>query len=211
MALIQSSASLKRIKPLQNGDQLRLPEFKKLYAQHPNIRRAELIEGVVYVASPVYLPHADAQMKIITWLGVYQSKMSGVSAAGEMSIELDGENEVQPDAVMWREGDLSISDDGRGYAVGSPTLVVEIAASTAAYDLGLKKRVYQRNRVQEYLVIAIYEQEIFWFNLEDGAYQPLQPDSVGVYSSSIFQGLKLNRDAFWSGDLQKLLATLDIA
>jgi hypothetical protein len=39
--------------PLENGDRLTRPEFERRYAAAPHITKAELIEGIVYVASPL--------------------------------------------------------------------------------------------------------------------------------------------------------------
>jgi len=39
--------------PLESGDRLTRQEFERRYQAMPNIQKAELIEGVVYVASPV--------------------------------------------------------------------------------------------------------------------------------------------------------------
>jgi hypothetical protein len=38
--------------PLNNGDRLTRAEFERIYAAHPEIKKAELIEGVVYMPSP---------------------------------------------------------------------------------------------------------------------------------------------------------------
>lgn len=42
-------------------------------------------------------------------------------------------------------------------------MVVEIATSSAAYDLHDKWRVYARNGVLEYLVVQMYGQRLDWF------------------------------------------------
>ena len=196
-----------KVRPLQNGDRLSLAEFKQLYAQHPEIRRAELIEGVVYVASPVYFPHAQAQASAITWLGVYHSQTPKTKVTGEQSVELDADNEVQPDALLWLDDDVVVTAEG--LVVGSPSLVVEIAASTASYDLSVKKNIYRRNGVAEYLVFAAYEQQTHWFQLREGQYQPIPANDDGIYRSRVFPGLWLNSLAFWQNDTATLLATLN--
>ncbi|HFC11755.1 MAG TPA: Uma2 family endonuclease, partial [Anaerolineae bacterium] len=185
-----------------------LAEFKYLYANSPRIRRAELIEGVVYVASPVYLPHASSQMLILTLLGVYQSQTPKVRGAGEISVEIDNDNEVQPDAAMWKPDDITAREDKP--ILGSPSLVIEVAASTRSYDLGVKKQVYRRNRVQEYLVLAAHEQEVHWFYWDMGIYKKIEPDDAGVYRSRVFPGLWLDALAFWQNDSASLLATLNL-
>src|SRR5262249_50617399 len=86
--------------------------------------------------------------------------------------------------------------------------VLEIAASSASYDLHMKRRAYQRSGVEEYIAVQMYERCIDWFRLREGMYQSLQPDSTGLLCSEVFPGLCLNLAAFWAGDLAQVLATL---
>ena len=85
---------------------------------------------------------------------------------------------------------------------------MEIAASSAAYDLHDKRRVYQRSGVQEYLALQVYEQEATWFVLREGVYEALPADAADILRSEVFPGLWLNAPAFWAGDLATVLATL---
>lgn len=193
---------------LRNGDRLLLAEFKYLYANSPKIHHAELIEGHVYIAPSIYLPHATTQSQIIGLLSHYQIHTPLISCTGRISIELDKDNEVQPDAVIWKKGDVITSDDAP--LLGSPSLIIEVAASTRSYDLGVKKQVYRRNKVQEYLVLAAHEQEVHWFYWEMGAYKRIACDADGIYRSRVFPGLWLDAYAFWQNDAAELLATLNL-
>ena len=197
--------------PLNSGDRLSRAEFERRYTAHPEIKKAELIEGVVYVPSPVrYEKHADPHANIITWLGVYHAAAPGVKSADNATVRLDFENEVQPDALLRLEpaagGQSIVSEDD--YLEGPPELIVEIAASSASYDLHDKRRAYARNGVPEYLVIQTYEQRVDWFVLREGVYETLQPDDNGLLRSEIFPGLWLQPVALWSSDLAALLADL---
>jgi len=197
--------------PLEAGDRLSRAEFERRYAAHPEIKKAELIEGVVYMASPVHWhqpgrPH----VAMTTWLGVYEAATPGVMAADNATVRLGFDTEPQPDALLCLEpaqgGKSRITEDD--YLEGPPELIVEIAASSAAYDLHDKKRAYQRYGVQEYLVVQTYEQRVDWFVLRAGGYEPLSPDESGVLRSEVFPGLWLQPAALWSGDLPGLLVTL---
>ena len=126
------------------------------------------------------------------------------------TVRLDYENVVQPDALLRLEpalgGRSQVTEDD--YLAGPPELVVEIAASSASYDMHDKRRVYSRNGVQEYLVAQAYEQRVDWFVLREGVYEALQPDAEGVLRSEVFPGLWLPADALWAGDLATMLAVL---
>ena len=125
-------------------------------------------------------------------------------------MRLDRENEVQPDAFLCMQEALGGQSrrDEDDYLEGSPELIVEVAASSAAYDLHEKLRVYRRNGVQEYLVLLAYEQETRWFQLVEGEYKMMTPNKDGIYRSQVFPGLHLHSDLFWADDLAGLLKNL---
>lgn len=197
--------------PLYAGDRLSRVEFERRYHAHPEIKKAELVEGIVYMPSPArFSQHSQPQADVITWLGMYRSVTPGVMVGDNATLRLDYENVVQPDALLRLDPALGgrsriTADD---YLAGPPELVVEIAASSAAYDLGVKRRVYARNGVQEYLAAQAYEQRIDWFVLREGVYETLQPDQNGILRSEVFPGLWLPVDGLWAGDLAALLSVL---
>jgi Uma2 family endonuclease len=195
------------IPPLEPGDHLTVAEFERRYHLHPKIKKAELIEGIVYMPSPVrYAQHGRPHSDLLTWLGVYRAATPGVVSADNTTLRLDEKNEVQPDALLRIETELGgrshITEDD--YLAGSPELIAEVAASGAAYDLHKKRQLYARNGVQEYLAIQVYEKRIDWFCLTKNGYQPLLPNEQGVLASQVFPGLWLLPSAFWD-DLKMLL------
>lgn len=123
---------------------------------------------------------------------------------------MDLDNDPQPDALLRIEpsvgGRSHISEDD--YIEGAPGLIVEIAASTASYDLHDKLRAYRRNGVQEYIVWRVYDKQIDWFRLVNEEYILQKPDGAGVISSHVFPGLRLAVQALLSGDLATVLAEL---
>lgn len=198
---------LPSVPPLMSGDRLTRREFERRYQQMPEDVKAELIEGRVYVASPVRLDmHGEQHAFVITWLGVYVAATPGLRIGDNVTVRLDADNEPQPDALlMLPNGTARIGSEG--YVEGPPELVIEIAASSAAYDLHDKRDVYRRNGVREYAVWQIYERKIEWWMLEDEVYVPL-PVEEGVIRSHVFPGLWLNAPALLQGDMATVLATL---
>jgi Uma2 family endonuclease len=197
--------------PLENGDRLTRREFERRYAAQPRLKKAELIEGEVYMSSPVHLEgHAEPHSQVITWLGVYQAATPSVRLADNATVYLDEDNEVQPDALLriasttQRRARVSADD----YLDGAPELAVEIAASSATIDLTSKLKVYRRNGVQEYIVWPVYDGILHWFQLREGEYVPLAPDEAGLIHSQVFPGLWLNVKALLAGDLATVLADL---
>ena len=194
---------------LANGDRLHRAEFERRYTAALDVKKAELIEGIVYVASPLrFTPHAKPHAQIITWLGLYQASFPNTELGVEPTVRLDNENEPQPDIVLFRvDGNARVDEDG--YIIGAPELVVEISASTTSYDLHDKKRAYQRNGVQEYIVWRTFDRAIDWFILEDGQYIRLEPNSASVFCSREFPGLWLDVDQLLAGNMQIVLKTLN--
>jgi Uma2 family endonuclease len=195
--------------PLENGDRLTREEFERRYKAMPHLTKAELIEGVVYVPSPVrHRQHGQPHIVLSGWLVQYQASTPGVEASDNSTVRLDLDNEPQPDALLCIApqygGQIRLSEDG--YIEGAPELVVEIASSSASYDLHAKMQVYRRNGVREYLVWRVLDQEIDWFALHGDQYQRLPCDSNGVYRSEVFPGLWLDARALLRGDLSTVLA-----
>ena len=177
------------IPALENGDRLTRREFERRYAACPDVKKAELIEGVVYLPSPVHLAgHAKPHSAVQGVLLVYAAHTPGVAVADNASVRLDLDNEPQPDVLLWIEeeagGQSRVSDDD--YLEGAPELVVEVAASSASIDMHAKRNVYRRSGVREYVVWRTHERRIDWFELVDGEYRPLPEDREGVLRSRAF-------------------------
>ncbi len=196
---------------LESGDRLSRHEFERRYQAMPNYKKAELIEGVVYVASPLrFESHAEPHGKLVVWLGTYQISTPGIKLGIEPTVQLDEDNEPQPDGVLLIEqqfgGQSRLTEDD--YVEGAPELVAEIAASSVAYDLHDKKKAYRRNGVKEYIVWQILENKLNWFGLSQSEYVPLEPDTDGIIRSQVMPGLWLAVPALLTGDMAKVLAVL---
>jgi Uma2 family endonuclease len=197
------------IPPLENGDRLTRSEFERRYHTMPDVKKADLIEGIVYMASPVRIrSHGKPHAYIMGWLATYDSATPGVELADNTTVRLDADNEPQPDALLRIEngGQSRISEDD--YVEGAPELIVEIAASSAAIDAYDKLKVYRRNQVQEYLIWRVYDGEFDWFILKDGEYRQLEANAEGVFCSQVFPGLWLDKSALLAGNLAKVLEIL---
>jgi Uma2 family endonuclease len=196
------------VPPLESGDRLTRAEFERRYRATPEDFKAELIEGVVYVASPVRAFHGNPHFNLITWLGVYSAATLGVSGADNTTTRLDLDNEPQPDVLLRFEvgGTSTLSDEG--YIEGAPELVAEIATSSAAIDLGAKKTAYRRNGLKEYLVWQTFENQLNWFRLQEEVYVLVEPDGDGVIRSTVFPGLWLAVSALLAGNMVEVLNVL---
>ena len=198
---------------LETGDRLTREEFHRRYLARPDIRRAELIDGVVHVHSPTRFDQHDEPAHMVgVWLGLYALRTPGVRAGGSASIFLDANSEIQADGFLFYDppswpGGIRRTPDG--YLEGAPELIVEIGASSARYDLTTKRRAYQRAGVQEYIVWRTLDRAVDWFRLRGGAYARLEPDADGTMASEVFPGLRLAAPRLLAGDLAGVIAALD--
>src|SRR5262252_874759 len=177
------------------GDRLSREEFERRYNAMPECKKAELVEGVVYMPSPVSTSrHGEPHAMLMTWLGHYVAATPGVRCADNATVRLDLDNEPQPDGLLRRlpehGGRAHLSAEG--YVEGPPELVVEVAASSASYDLHDKLRAYRRNGVPEYLVWRTDDAAVDWFVLRAGVYERLPAGADGVLRSPLFAGLWLD-------------------
>ena len=196
---------------LQPGDSLTRDEFERRYHRMKNVKKAELIEGIVYMPSPVRVKHHSRPHFVMSkWLGYYEDATPGVMGADNTTVRLDLDNEPQPDLILLidpdKGGQTRISPDD--YVEGAPELCIEIAASTAAYDMHQKKRAYRRNGVREYLVWLTEDRRILFWELKEGDYCEIAPDADGILKSRTFPGLWLDGAALLSGDAKKVRTVL---
>jgi len=196
--------------PLENGDRLTRDEFERRYHAMPHIKKAELIEGVVHMPTPVSNRHSEAHGRIMVWLGTYCAATPGVHLNDNATVRLDMDNEPQPDALLRLDealgGRSRIGEDD--YIEGAPELIAEVAASSVSYDLHDKLNAYRRNGVREYVVWRIYDEAIDWFHLQGSRYVPLEADDQSIIRSRVFPGLWLHTEAMLRGDLAQVLATV---
>jgi Uma2 family endonuclease len=177
----------------------------------PQVKKAELIEGVVYVPSPVtFDDHGRPHFELIGWLYLYCGSTPGVVGADNTTIRLDMGSEPQPDACLIIQpshgGRVRIDDDG--YICGAPELVAEVAATSANYDLHVKLNAYRRNGVQEYVVWRVFDREVDWFVLRNGQYERLALPQQGFFRSEVLPGLRLDPAALIASNLPAIFQVM---
>jgi Uma2 family endonuclease len=198
------------IPPLVDGDRLTVQEFLRRYEAMPQIKKAELIEGVVHMPSPVSLDHGEPDGMLITWLGHYRIYTPGTQMLPNVTTVLDiGENCPQPDSCLRIAPECGgqSGTSPKRYIAGAPEWVGEVSATTTAHDLHDKLRAYQRNGVKEYVVWCVKDRSIRWFVLHGDVFRTMQ-HRVGVVKSKIFPGLWLDSAAMLHGDMVKVLKIL---
>ena len=191
------------------GDRLSREEFLELWEQMPRMKFAELIDGTVYMPSPLSLDHGRRDGRVHLLLGIYAAR-APVCELATNATWLVLESVPQPDAALFLlpqyGGRTTVVDE---LASGAPELIAEICHSSRSYDLGPKLSLYQRAGVPEYIAFLIKEQRVEWRILEDGSYRVQKPDQKGILRSRIFPGLWLDESAYWKGDSAGMIEVLE--
>ncbi len=194
---------------LHSGDRMSREEFHRMYVQMPEDFKAELIGGIVYVASPLKQPHGDTHTRLNTIFDVYRGNTPGLQVCDNTTVMLGTEDEVQPDLylrILPEYGGQSKDTDDE-YVEGAPELVAEIAHSSRSIDLHFKRERYARAGVLEYIVICLEPKDFRWFDLRNG--QEFTADTEGVFQSLVFPGLWIHDEAVLQLDYQRALDVLN--
>jgi hypothetical protein len=197
-----------RIMPLAPGDRMTRPEFLSLWDAHPEIKRAELIGGIVYMPSPLSREHGVMETRVTTWLGTFVAFTPGAEA-GNNTTTLMLDDSPQPDIFLRILPELGGRSGTEGkYLSGGPELIAEICLSWAAYDLHQKRALYEEVGVPEYVAVLLHEQEVRWHRRGAAGFERLAPGADGVYHSEVFPGLWLDPQALLTGDMARVLTVL---
>jgi len=177
----------------------------------PDLKKAELIEGIVYMGSPVgHKRHSRPHFHLIGWFARFEAATPGLEGGDNGSVRLDEENVPQPDCFMFiqqaRGGQSRVDEDD--YIEGAPELVAEVASSSAGYDLNAKLHVYRKHSVKKYIVWRVRNRAIDWFALREGEYARMDAGPDGIIKSEDFPGLWLDPAAMIGGDLARVLSVL---
>jgi Uma2 family endonuclease len=164
-------------------------EFHTFYEQMPESFRAELIDGTVFVSMPLGKLHAKGHVLMSAIMAAYAGYTPGVEALSDATLILGKDDEVQPDLLLRVLPTLGgkSADAYDQFIQGSPELVCEVAYSSRAIDLHLKRRRYAQAGVLEYIVLCLEPREIRWFDFATGSM--ITPNDSGVLRSKAFPGL----------------------
>ena len=185
---------------LREGDRLTSAEFLRRWEAMPQLKHAELIDGVVYcMASPVSLSHGTAQRDMIIWLSDYMDATPGCESGLEATWVMGPANVPQPDVYLRIMPECGGQSGQTGdYGEGAPELIVEVSGSSLSRDLGAKMDLYRSVGVREYLSVLLRPRQVIWRQLVRGRYRETAPDEDRLLRSHAFPGLWLDPDAVWS-------------
>jgi len=191
------------------GDSLVLDEFLRRWDAMPDLKFAELIDGVVYMPPPTGIDHGSRELDVAFWLKHYAMRTPGCDVATNATTILLN-NAPQPDVhlrILPECGGQTWVENGLLHGV--PELTVEVCHSSTAYDLNQKLELYQSAGVLEYVAVLIREHEIRWHRLTGKQYQVVEIPPDGILKSQTFPGLWLQTKALLERDATEVLRVLE--
>lgn len=194
--------------PLAHGQQLTQAEFHRRYEAYPDHVKAELIGGIVYMASPLGRPHGSHHVELGGAFWLYKGGTPGTEVLDNTTTILGQRSEPQPDLTLrilpeWGGRSQNSVQD---YVLGPPELLAQIADSSRNLDLHQRKDDYERAGVVEYLVVCVAERELHWFNFASS--RPIKADRQGIFRSRVFPGLWIDQPALFDRDSARIMAAV---
>jgi Uma2 family endonuclease len=163
--------------------------------------KADLIDGVIYMASP---DNTDANT-LFMWLGglifdFVQVKSLGRVFGSRVAFRLDDTNGPEPDIAFVskpREGRIK-----RGRVEGGPDLAVEIVSpDSVERDYTKKRALYERAGVPEYWIVDELKKRVTLLRLDKkGKYRTVRPKGDVLHSQAM-PGFWLRRAWLWQNPL----------
>jgi Uma2 family endonuclease len=175
-------------------------------------QKADLIDGVIYMASP---ENIDAS-RLFGWLTAVMStyveeKQLGEVFGSRVACRFDDRSAPEPDILFVRQ---EHADRLRyGGVEGAPDLVIEIVSpDSVERDYEDKRKQYQKYKVPEYWIIDEEEKSVLLLRRNRrGRYQEIPPRR-GIFRSEVMTGFWLDPSWLWPprpprlAIIQKLLA-----
>ncbi|HDN80994.1 MAG TPA: Uma2 family endonuclease [Chloroflexi bacterium] len=159
--------------------------------------KADLIGGVMVVQTPASFRHQRLERFLLSLLGMYvEEKGLGEVVASRMAVYLGRGYIFEPDILFVTTGRLDIIKET--HVGGAPDLVVEILSSSSAYyDRGIKREIYERFGVKELWLLDPYGPEGTQFLVRKGERFEEAPMEGGIYRSQVIEGFWLKADWLW--------------
>jgi Uma2 family endonuclease len=159
-------------------------------------QKGDLIDGVVYMASPDNTDNADLQ----SWLNALLHEFCNIYRLGKVygsrvAYKLNNKNSPEPDVSFVAKA--RSQDIERGYVLGPPDLAVEIVSPDSVFrDYHIKRDLYERFGVKEYWIIDPDEKKAQFLMLKNGRFTEAKV-TKHQWRSKVLKGLTIDVRWFW--------------
>ena len=160
-------------------------------------QKADLIDGVIYMASP---DNTDAN-DIFVWVSSVMHIFAEQTDAGKIygsrvACRLGEWHGPEPDLLFVRKARLHLVK--RGFFDGSPDLAMEIVSpDSVERDYLEKLRQYEAARIPEYWIVDEMKRKLTVYRLDTTAkYRKVRPVQ-GIIHSKVFKGFWMRLEWLW--------------
>jgi Uma2 family endonuclease len=160
-------------------------------------QKADLIDGVIYMASPDNTEAYRLSKFLLLVLDEYvTAKELGEIFGFRIAFRLDEKNSPEPDLGFLHKSRLNLVK--RGFIDGPPDAAFEIVSPESVdRDYKKKRRQYEKHGVREYWIIDETNESVTLLRLgAKGKYQEVRP-KAGVIHSDVIEGFWLDPTWLW--------------
>ena len=171
-------------------------------------QKADLIDGVIYMASPDNTHAFRLSKWLMGLLDDYVIERDlGEIFGFRVAFRLDETNGPEPDIAFVKKSRLHL--DKKGFFDGSPDVAMEVVSpESVERDYEKKKRLYEEHGVREYWIIDEMEERVTLFRLnKKGKYQEIRAKEE-VYYSDVIEGFWLDPNWLWQSPRPRKSAVL---
>ncbi len=159
-------------------------------------QKADLIDGVIYMASPDNTDAGDLFMWLATLLYDFcEYHDLGKVYGSRVALKLDDKNSPEPDVAVVLKEHLGRVE--RGHVLGPADLAIEIVSpESVERDYEKKRNLYEKFAVPEYWIIDEELQKVTLLRLGPKGYKEVRPRK-GVLVSHALPGFWLRPEWTW--------------
>ena len=167
-------------------------------------QKADLLDGVICMASPENIDHND----LVSWLGTVlrqfvEERQLGKVTINRVAYRLSPKNAPEPDLAFVRTERLGIMK--KGYVDGAPDLAVEIVSpDSVSRDYEDQRRRYEEAEVGEYWIIDAEETKATFLVHGAGGYAEKPPEEQ-IFRSHVIPGFVIDVRWLWQRPLPPTL------
>ena len=179
--------------PVRHGN-IRFEEFLDIV---PDGQKADLLDGVIYMASPDNTNAAELN----SWLGMLifsfvELNDLGIVYFSRVAYRLGSKRGPEPD-IGFVPKELE-STRRRGYIDGPPALAVEIVSpDSVGRDYVQKRAIYESGGVREYWIVDPDEKQATFLRLHGGRFLTIKPKNH-IFSSEVLAGFRIDVRWLWT-------------
>jgi len=195
--------------PVSGSDALTdLITVEQFYALVEDGQKADLIDGVIYMASPDTLTQNELTGFLWNLMRLCcELKDMGRVFGSRFAFVLSPHSAPEPDVAFVRKERLHLVQE-HGME-GGPDIAVEIVSRDSRHrDLVKKRRLYQEAGVSEYWLIDPLKKQALFLCLQAGQYEPVPFEEGRIFRSAALPGFFLDVDWLFGSQPPKLQDTL---